>query len=116
MWPVESWTYRSIIDAIFCSGAQVAVASLAINYMTENGVPISSAKASNLFSACQAVFTVGRFVSVGILRYVDPALLLAFHSAMCVAFSIATSQAPGWAGIGCLFVLFYFESICYCVR
>jgi len=96
-------------------GAQVAVASLAINYMTENGVDISSSLASNLFSAQQATFTLGRFVSVGILQYVDPALLWTIHSVMCVAFSIAASQAAGWAGIGCLFVLFYFESISYCV-
>jgi len=96
-------------------GAQVAVASLAINYMTENGVNISSSLASNLFSGMQATFTVGRFVSVGILQYIDPALLLTIHAAMCVAFSIAASQAAGWAGVGCLFVLFYFESISYCV-
>jgi len=96
-------------------GAQVAVASLAINYMTENNAGVDSPLASNLFSAMQATFTVGRFVSVGILQYIDPALLLTIHAVMCVVFSIAASQAAGWAGIACLFVLFYFESISYCV-
>jgi FHS family L-fucose permease-like MFS transporter len=98
------------------SGAQTAVASLAINYMTENGVPISASLASNLFSAQQATFTFARFVSVGILHYIDLALLLSFYALMCVIFSLAASQASGWAGVGCLFVVFYFESICYCVR
>ena len=74
-------------------GAQVAVASLAINYMTEQGIDISSAKASNLFSVCQAIFTVGRFVGVGILQFIDPALLLAIYAFMCTVLSLATS--PG---------------------
>jgi len=110
--------YRCIFGfwAQFCYvGAQVAVASLAINYMTENGANISASVASNIFSAQQATFTFARFVSVVILQFVDPALLLTIHSVMCVIFSIAVSQAGGWAGVGCLFGLFYFESICYCV-
>jgi FHS family L-fucose permease-like MFS transporter len=102
-------------ELTFRRGAQVAVASLAINYMTENNAGVDPPLASNLFSAMQATFTVGRFVSVGILQYIDPALLLTIHAVMCVIFSIAASQAAGWAGIACLFVLFYFESISYCV-
>ncbi|KZT41526.1 MFS general substrate transporter [Sistotremastrum suecicum HHB10207 ss-3] len=94
-------------------GAQVAVASLAINYMTEQGLDISSASASNLFSACQAVFTFGRFAGVVLLRYIDPALLFSIYAFMCIAFCTATALAPGWAGIVCLFLVFHFESICY---
>lgn len=48
-----------------------------------------------------------------ILNWIDPALLLAIYAFMCSAFCLAVSQAPGVAGVACLFVLFFFESICY---
>lgn len=117
------------------SGAQVAVASLAVNFMAEQGVGFSRSKASLYFSYCQMTFTFGRyvpfhyqishrltvigpcrFVSVVILRYVDPALLLSIYAAGCCAFSLGVALAPGLSGIGCLFGLFFFESICYPVR
>lgn len=41
-------------------GAQVAVASLAVNFLSEQGVGISKPLASQLFSYCQITFTVGR--------------------------------------------------------
>lgn len=51
-----------------------------------------------------------------ILKFVDPALLLAIYAAGCCAFSLGVAFAPGLSGIGCLFGLFFFESICYPVR
>ncbi|THH32292.1 hypothetical protein EUX98_g1907 [Antrodiella citrinella] len=95
------------------TGAQVGVASLAVNYMSEQGVGISEGKASQFLSYCQITFTVGRFVGVGILHFVDPALLLSFYAVACSAFSLGVAFSPGKAGIGCLFTLFFFESICY---
>ncbi|KAI0683229.1 MFS general substrate transporter [Cytidiella melzeri] len=98
-------------------GAQVGVASLAVNYMVDQNIGINKSQASQLFSYCQITFTVGRpvsrFIGVAILNYVDPALLLSFYGLGCSVFSFAASFAPGRAGIGCLFTLFFFESICY---
>ena len=48
-----------------------------------------------------------------ILNYVDPALLLSFYAVACCVFSLGVALATGKAGIGCLFALFFFESICY---
>ena len=42
------------------SGAQVGVASLAVNFLVAQGVGIDASKASQLFSFCQITFTVGR--------------------------------------------------------
>lgn len=42
------------------SGAQIAVAALAVNFFVDQGVGISQAKASELFSFCQITFTFGR--------------------------------------------------------
>ncbi|KAF5322584.1 hypothetical protein D9619_001515 [Psilocybe cf. subviscida] len=108
--------YRCIFGSVAQTayvGAQVGVASLAVNFMAEQGVGFSKSKASLYFSYCQMTFTFGRFVSVVILKFVDPALLLAIYAAGCCAFSLGVAFAPGLSGIGCLFGLFFFESICY---
>lgn len=100
----------------FYVGAQVAVASMAMFYITtQPGIspPISRSMASNLFSVCQAVFTVGRFIGVAYLRYIDSCFALFFHGVMLVLFSILTSFVNGRGGLACLNLLFFFESICY---
>lgn len=98
------------------TGAQVAVASNVIFYLIDQpglDKPISKALASDLFSACQAVFTVGRFLGLGYLKFVDPSFALFVHGVFLVIFSILTSTIPGIGGIVCLFFIFLFESICY---
>ncbi|KAF8653591.1 hypothetical protein AX16_003869 [Volvariella volvacea WC 439] len=94
-------------------GAQVGVAAFCVNYLVEQGIGADHSRASQLFSFCQITFTVGRFVSVGILHFIDPALLLSLYSVACSAFCLCVSQLHGVAGVGCLFALFFFESICY---
>jgi len=94
-------------------GAQVGVASFTVNFLVDQGIGITQSKASQLFSFCQITFTVGRFVGVAILNFIDPALLLSFYSICCTLFCICVSQLDGRAGVGCLFALFFFESICY---
>jgi FHS family L-fucose permease-like MFS transporter len=78
-------------------GAQVAVASNTIFYLrNQPGISqMSAATASNMFSACQAVFTVGRFIGVGYLRYIDPCFALFVNGVGLVIFSILTSVVPG---------------------
>lgn len=66
-----------------------------------------------MFSLCQVTFTVGRFVGVVILRWIDPALLFTFHAVMCVIASICVATLKGWTSVGFLYVLFFYESICY---
>ncbi|KAK7687190.1 hypothetical protein QCA50_009694 [Cerrena zonata] len=94
-------------------GAQVAVASFAVNYMVDQGIGIDKSHASQLFSYCQITFTVGRFIGAGLLNYLDPALLLSIYGFACTAFSLGVTFGPGKTGIGLLFTLFFFESICY---
>lgn len=94
-------------------GAQVGVASLAVNFMVDQHIGINQSRASQLFSFCQMTFTFGRFVGTLILNFVDPALLLSIYGFSCCVFSLGVALATGKAGIGCLFALFFFESICY---
>ncbi|WVQ81340.1 hypothetical protein IAT38_003463 [Cryptococcus sp. DSM 104549] len=100
----------------FYVGSQVAVASFAVFYITEQpGISpaYDSSTASNLFSGCQGVFTAGRFLGVIYLHYVDPAFALFINGIGLCVFSILTSTIRGRGGIGCLFMIFFFESICY---
>jgi FHS family L-fucose permease-like MFS transporter len=91
----------------------VAVASFAVNFLSEQGIGISSSRASFLFSFCQLAFTLGRFVGVGMLRVFDPALVLSFYGIACSVLAFATAWASGYGGVVTLFLLFFFESICY---
>ncbi|EJU06375.1 MFS general substrate transporter [Dacryopinax primogenitus] len=96
-------------------GAQVGVASFVVNYLTDplQGSNYDDSTASQLFSYCQITFTVGRFVSVLILQYIDPAIMLTIHGLACSLFCCLTAELRGKAGVVCLFLLFYFESLSY---
>ena len=43
------------------SGAQVGVATFAVNFMANQGIGIDHSRASELFSYCQMTFTAGRY-------------------------------------------------------
>lgn len=92
-------------------GAQVGVASLAVIYLEESG--INSSKASLMFSFCQITFTIARFIGVVILRFIDPALLLSLYALGCSISCLCVALVQGTGGIVFLYILFYFESICY---
>jgi FHS family L-fucose permease-like MFS transporter len=94
-------------------GAQVTVAAFAVNFFVDQGVGIDQSKASQLFSFCQITFTIGRFIGAVMLNFLDPALVLAFYGFCCATFCLLVSQLPGYGAIGCIFALFFFESICY---
>lgn len=79
-------------------GAQVAVASFAIFYVTEQrGISpaYDAATASNMFSGMQGVFTAGRFFGVFYLRYVDPSFALFINGLGLIIFTILTAVLPG---------------------
>ncbi|KAF9237507.1 MFS general substrate transporter [Melanogaster broomeanus] len=101
-------------------GAQVAVASFAVNFFVDQGVGIDQSTASRLFSFCQITFTIGRHV-FSILPNFRHKLTLAHRFVGCLrsmdfccsTFCLLVSQLPGYGAIGCIFALFFFESICY---
>ncbi|KZT72100.1 MFS general substrate transporter [Daedalea quercina L-15889] len=95
------------------TGAQVGVASMAVNYFVDQNIGISKSLGSELYSYCQITFTVGRFVGVVLLNWIDPALMLSIYGVMCSLFAVLTAVVPGVGGAVCLFILFFFESICY---
>ncbi|KAL0956154.1 hypothetical protein HGRIS_002316 [Hohenbuehelia grisea] len=111
-WKQHRCTFGFVAQMCYV-GAQVGVASFVVNFLQDQGLGISPPKASTMFSLCQVTFTVGRFVGVVILNFIDPALLLSFYAICCSVFCLLVSQLPGWGAVGSLYALFFFESICY---
>lgn len=105
--------------AQFCyTGAQVAIASFFINYATQTRPNTSNAVGAQLFAGAQAAFAVGRFFGVFIMRYVRPRLIFLGFMTSCIIFlipaiAIPTAIKEGNAGISMLYMVLFFESICF---
>ncbi|KAM3517013.1 hypothetical protein NHJ13051_009374 [Beauveria bassiana] len=100
--------------AQFCyTGAQVAIAGYFINYARDTRPGTSRSLAANLLAGAQAVFAVGRFVGVGIMRYVRPRIVFGCFLTCCIVFSIPAITGRGDAGIAMLYVILFFESVCF---
>ncbi|KAK4056690.1 hypothetical protein OIO90_002242 [Microbotryomycetes sp. JL221] len=93
-------------------GAQVTVASFVMNYLTDHG-DYSDAAAARMFSYMQITFMVARFASTPLLRYFDNALILGVYGTMCTLFSLVAAFTGGKPGVAALFIIFFFESVCY---
>jgi MFS transporter, FHS family, L-fucose permease len=66
-----------------------------------------------MFAFCQLTFTGGRFVGAALLRFVDTAFLLSTYGGACMACCLGVALGTGHGGIVSLYMLFFFESICY---
>jgi len=99
--------------AQFCYvGAQVTVATFFINYTNEAG-GIAKDRASFLLSMSLLIFTGARFIGTAILTLVSPDFLLMVYACATIALSAACTGVRGSSAIGCIMVLFFFESIMY---
>ncbi|KAI0163445.1 major facilitator superfamily domain-containing protein [Pestalotiopsis sp. NC0098] len=100
--------------AQFCyTGAQIAVASYFINYVTENGTTDQSAVGSKYLSGAQAAFTIGRFGGVFVMKYVRPRWVFLVFLTMCIVFAAPSITQRGVTGMSMLYVVLFFESICF---
>lgn len=95
-------------------GSQVAVASFAVNLFADTpSISYPNDKASMYYSYCQMVFALGRFMGAVLLRYMPPEYALTWYALMCSVLTIGVTQASGNGIVTCMFLLFYFESICW---
>ncbi|GAA6040193.1 hypothetical protein JCM8097_004176 [Rhodosporidiobolus ruineniae] len=97
----------------FCyTGAQVAIASLVINYLTDKGA-YSTPRATQLFSYMQICFMLSRFVGVVVIRFIPSSIALSIYGLICMVFCLMASFTSGETGLVALFILFFGESIIY---
>jgi len=108
--------YRCILGFVAQTcyvGAQVGVAAFTVNYLVDQGAGISHPRASLMFAFCQLTFTGGRFIGAALLRFVDTAFLLSMYGLACMICCLGVALGKGSGGVACLYMLFFFESICY---
>jgi FHS family L-fucose permease-like MFS transporter len=100
--------------AQFCyTGAQIAIASFFINYAVETRPNTSSALGSQLFAGAQAAFALGRFVGSAFMYYIKPRIVFFGFLTCCMVFTIPSIVHTGNVGIAMLYVVLFFESICF---
>ncbi|KAK6825438.1 hypothetical protein PG990_003230 [Apiospora arundinis] len=106
--------------AQFCyTGAQVAIASYFINYVTET-VPAAmvskeegSSLAAKYLAGAQAAFAIGRFAGVGLMKFIRPRWVFLTYLTLCIIFVAPSITQRGNIGMSMLFVTLFFESICF---
>lgn len=93
--------------------SQVTLASFFINYVTDVDTNISDALASNLLSVALATFTIGRFISTALMRFVKPRYILIVYAFMAALLCGLTLGLRGLSAVVVLICIFFFESCMY---
>ena len=93
--------------AQFCYvGAQVTIGAFFINYVTENG-GLSKPQAANFLSYSLIIFTVGRFVAVGIAFILAPSFIMCVYAIAAIALTAAASAVKGTKGVACVMAIYF---------
>ncbi|PYH46085.1 putative l-fucose permease [Aspergillus saccharolyticus JOP 1030-1] len=95
------------------TGAQVAIASYFINYVTETWPGTSSATASKYLAGAQGVFAIGRFIGAIIMRFAKARWVFLVYLSCAVAFIAASTTQHDQTGVAMLFCTLFFESVCF---
>lgn len=100
--------------AQFCyTGAQVAIASYFINYVRDTQSWSTDASAARFLSGAQGAFAGGRFLGSFIMNWVRPRWIFLAFLTSCIIFIAPAITQTGWTGMSLLYVVLFFESICF---
>jgi FHS family L-fucose permease-like MFS transporter len=102
----------AVIAQFLYVGAQVGTWSYLIPY-AQTYAKVTERNAGYLLTAALVAFGVGRFVSTGLLRYVQASRLLAVFAVINAAVCATAVLRPGWLGVGCLITVSFFMSMMY---
>ncbi|KAL0580344.1 hypothetical protein V5O48_001681 [Marasmius crinis-equi] len=100
--------------AQFCyTGAQVAIASYFINYVTETRPSTSSALGAQFLAIAQGCFAIGRFTGSGLMKFVKPRIVFLIYLTCAMAFCAASIRTRDNTGLAMLMITLFFESVCF---
>lgn len=100
--------------AQFCyTGSQVAIASFFINYARATRPGTSDPEGARFFAGAQAAFAIGRFAGVAFMRFIKPRLMFLAFLTGAIVFTCPSITQGGNIGIAMLYVVLFFESICF---
>ncbi|KAI1337318.1 MFS general substrate transporter [Xylariaceae sp. FL0016] len=100
--------------AQFCyTGAQIAIASYFINYVRDTQPWSTDSSAARFLSGAQGGFALGRFFGVFLMRWYRPRWVFLVFLTLCIVFIAPSITQRGWTGMSMLYVVLFFESICF---
>lgn len=100
--------------AQFCyTGSQVAIASYFINYVRDTQPWSTDASAARFLSGAQGAFAGGRFFGSFLMNYIRPRWIFLAFLTSCIIFIGPSITQDGWTGMSLLYVVLFFESICF---
>jgi FHS family L-fucose permease-like MFS transporter len=111
-----AWMRRHLVYAVGAQflyvGAQVSTWSYLIAYVQTYTGSVERV-AGFLLTGALAAFTLGRFATTVLLRYISAPRLLGIFALLNAAVATAAALRPGWAGVGCLIAVSFFMSMMY---
>ncbi|KAI0025302.1 MFS general substrate transporter [Xylariomycetidae sp. FL0641] len=100
--------------AQFCyTGAQIAIAGYFINYVRDTQPWSTDSSAARFLSGAQGAFAAGRFFGSFLMKYVRPRWAFLAFLSLCSIFIAPAIAEDGWTGMSLLYVVLFFESICF---
>jgi len=102
----------AVVAQFLYVGAQVSVWSYMIPYVLAY-TKTEERSAGYILTGTLVAFTVGRFVSTWLLRYVGASRLLGIFALINAAVCAVAVLHPGWIGVGCLVANSFFMSMMY---
>jgi FHS family L-fucose permease-like MFS transporter len=84
-----------------------------INYVTETRADTDSSLGSKFLAGAQAAFAIGRFGGAAAMHFVKARKVFAVFLGLCVVFCIPAITERGNTGMSMLYVVLFFESICF---
>jgi FHS family L-fucose permease-like MFS transporter len=104
--------HASFAQFCYC-GAQVAVASYFINYVTETRANTSSSLAAKFLAGAQGAFALGRFLGVVLMKFIRPRWVFLVYLSMVIVFVAPSITQRGNTGMAMLYITLFFESIVF---
>ncbi|CAK5283554.1 unnamed protein product [Mycena citricolor] len=100
--------------AQFCyTGAQVAIASYFINYITETRANTTNQLAASFLAGAQGCFAAGRFSGSALMTRIKPRKVFLAYISLVIAFAAASVAQTGNKGLAMLMLCLFFESVCF---
>jgi FHS family L-fucose permease-like MFS transporter len=93
-------------------GAQVGTWSYLITYV-QTYTGLAERSAGFWLTGALAAFTVGRFISTALLRFISASKLLGIFAVVNTAVALCAALRPGWVGVGCLVTVSFFMSMMF---
>jgi FHS family L-fucose permease-like MFS transporter len=103
----------AIVGQFFYVGAQIGIWSYFIDFAIELTPETTEKMAAYFLSASLFTFMIGRFVGTYIMKFIDPRVLLARYTLICIVLVIIATLASGMVALIALGITSFFMSIMF---